>query len=288
MKSQSTLSTPRKSAKTPVRKALRGLFAGTSVAVENGWQPVEALSVGSRVWTFDMGLQPVTRILPVEITMEGVGAKLSKYFMTVPAGTLGNEKDLLFLPSEGLLLECENAKDPFGDPFAVVPVSALDGICGMKRGVPPQPRKLFRLCFEQPQAVYIDSGLLVHCPTFDARFENERPRYDVKTAPEARELLTDLDLAELALREANEDFRVTFEAAAVSREAPGAQKEARDADPETGFALSLRYARAFFNAAREFWRLVAPVLKQLGLIAFRTARKSFGSSRLIRAASRGR
>jgi len=194
---------------------LLGLFSGTLVAVEDGWSPVETLTPGTRVWTFDNGLQTIAEIKARAFAEQGAGAGLWQDLFVVPAGGLSNEQDLLLLPDVGLLLECENAQDQFGDPFAVLPIAVLEGICGIKRGCEPQQRTLFQVRFEREEVVYIDSGILVHCPIADTMREQTSARYDVKTIHEGQKLLTDLDLAMLALREPDEDFRMIFEDAAT-------------------------------------------------------------------------
>jgi hypothetical protein len=192
------------------QQRLLGLFEGTKIATGNGWQAVETLKAGDTVWTFDDGLQPVLDIKHRRLWSEPAEAQRLVPPLLVPAGALANEDDIFVMPSQGLLLECENASDKLGDPYAVVPMLALMGLCGIRAQVPENGLELFLLRFGEEQAVYIDGGLLFHVPVFNVTTsgtaQNASKRYDVKTIKQTKELLTDLDLAELALREPYEDF----------------------------------------------------------------------------------
>ena len=183
--------------------ASRGLFGGTLIGCEDGWRPVESLSAGDLIWTFDNGLRPIKRIKMQELRPKEHNPDLELLVYRVPYGGLGNTEVLTLLPGTGLLLECEKASDAMGDPFAVVPIDALDGVCGVRRDTVPGRIIMYVLTFDQEEAFYIDSGLLVHASPH--RLET-KPRYDRKTVVAAQEMLTDLDLAELALREEYEEF----------------------------------------------------------------------------------
>ncbi len=189
---------------------LLGLFEGTKIATGNGWRAVETLKAGDSVWTFDDGLQPVLDIKRKRLWSERTEKQRLVPPLLVPSGALANEDDFFVMPAQGLLLECENASDELGDPYAVVPMLTLLGLCGIKSQAPENGLELFLLRFGEEQAVYIDGGLLFHVPAImvgaSGPAKNASKRYDVKTIKQAKELLTDLDLAELALREPYEDF----------------------------------------------------------------------------------
>lgn len=194
----------------PLRRAasgeeVHGVMAGTAIASSDGWRPVEALAVGDRVWTFDNGLRPILEIRRTVFGRTQLDREKAPAPLVIPAAALGNEADITLLPHVGLLLECENASDAMGDPFAVIPITALDGICGIHRAPAQRRMEVFSLIFAEEEVIYIDSGLLIHCP-LDADGSSDEAFYDVKTPQAAKAILTDLDLAELALREANEEF----------------------------------------------------------------------------------
>ena len=190
-------------AKTPVS----GLLSGTLVATENGWQRVENLQVGQNALTFDGGQQKILRIDTFTPWADTTNGEAARRLIAVPEGCIGNSEDLVFLPGQGLLLECENAQDAMGDPFAVVPAAALEGVCGIAQTQARPEMVLHALRFARDEVVYIDSGLLAFCRTDRAAGKDAgASRYDIRSVKDARALLTDLDLAELALREADEEF----------------------------------------------------------------------------------
>lgn len=192
------------------RQRVLSVFGGTKLATRKGWQPVETLQAGDAIWTFDDGLQPVLDIRRKRLWSEPSERERLMPPVFVPAGALANEDDIFVMPAQGLLLECENAQDRLGDPYAVIPMLGLIGLCGIKPQLPENGIDLFLLRFSEEQAVYVDGGLLFHVPAFtvaeSGAAQNASKRYDVKSIKEAKALLTDLDLAELALREPYEDF----------------------------------------------------------------------------------
>jgi hypothetical protein len=184
-----------------------GLFAGTLVAGESGWCPVERLSAGDKVCTFDDGLQTV-RDVRTRLLWNGKSDEdPAPVVVEIPGGALANERNLTLLPWQALLLECEMASDAMGDPYAMIPVAALEGVCSISRASVDKPMVLHRLIFDTDQAVYIDSGLIAHCQKETRRrVRSTRSRYAVKSPAAAKALLTDLDLAELAVREPDDEF----------------------------------------------------------------------------------
>ena len=198
---------PSMTSERKARPAAQGLIAGTLVGCEDGWRPVESLAAGDLVWTFDNGLQPVQRIHEHALQSNSDNPNLEVAVFRVPSGGLANEEELVFLPGTGLLLECENASDEMGDPFAVVPVDALEGVCGIERDTAPEAATLHMLVFKQEEAFYIDSGLMVVSrPSRSTQAAENTSNYEFKSVSDAKEMLTDLDLAELALREPEEEF----------------------------------------------------------------------------------
>lgn len=180
-----------------------GLAAGTLVATARGWQGVETLAVGDQVWTFDDGLQTLMGKKRRQLQPVADRRTDDKSLVRIPAYALGNERDIICDAHCGILLECQNAVDPMGEPYAVVPASALVGICGVTTYDLRITISVYALQFSQEQAVYCDSGLPFHCPGLQA---TKQSRYDVKTHTKAKALMTEADIDALAVREPYEDF----------------------------------------------------------------------------------
>lgn len=141
-----------------------GLMAGTHVASSLGWRAVDAIAVGDEVLTFDNAMQPVVEIRREVKWSDFAVIPASRWPVTIPAGALGNRRDLTVLHDQGILVESNAANDPLGDPFAVIPAMALDGSRGVHR-VPPQHQvEAVTLFFEQDQVIYIEGGTLAYCP----------------------------------------------------------------------------------------------------------------------------
>lgn len=175
-----------------------GVSGSTRVAAASGWRSASTLKPGDLVWTFDRGLQPLAD-LRLRARWQHADGDPRAYI--VPEGALANGRDIVLPAHQGLLLECEKASDAMGDPFAVIPVEALDGVVGISVYAPEPDEVLITPVFAGEEVIYIDSGLLLHCPDPECTRGVTAPRYDVLSVEKARALMTDLDLAELALRE---------------------------------------------------------------------------------------
>ncbi len=141
----------------------QGLMAGTRVASNLGWRSVEALAVGDTVLTFDHGMQQIIeirrRVVWIDAAQGGTGLPV-----VVPAGALDNRTELTLLPDQGVLVDCDAAQDMYGDPFAVVPASALEGVRGIHRAAPFQEIEIIAIYFARDEVIYAEGGTLVHCP----------------------------------------------------------------------------------------------------------------------------
>ncbi|MCE8517904.1 Hint domain-containing protein [Ruegeria pomeroyi] len=140
-----------------------GFLAGTMVASNLGWRPVETLKVGDKVLTFDHAMQTVADIQRETVLLpHGLPATLHP--VRLPRGVCHNRRDLWLMPDQGLLVECEAALDVLGDPFAVVPVRLLCGYRGIDAGRPGERVEITTLAFHQDEVIYVEGGLLAHCP----------------------------------------------------------------------------------------------------------------------------
>ena len=101
----------------------------------------------------------------------------------VPVDALGNRVELVLLPDQGVLVESDATSDMHGDPFAIVPAIALEGVRGIARCAPQQQIELLAIYFDDEQVVYAEGGALLHCPTcvpaLDALLSTQPSAYDV-------------------------------------------------------------------------------------------------------------
>lgn len=142
-----------------------GLVAGTLVATDLGWQPVEDLQAGERVVTFDNGMQPLKAVRISTLWTAGSHAPRAVWPLTVPARALGNRTDIRLLPEQALLIESDAAEDLYGDPFTMVAAGSLEGYKGITRTAPEREMTVVTLEFERDEVVYAGGTTLVHCPS---------------------------------------------------------------------------------------------------------------------------
>lgn len=141
-----------------------GLMAGTTVASNLGWRPIEALTAGDSVLTFDNGMQVITEVRRMSFWTDAPDTNPALWPVIVPAGAMDNRQELTLLADQGVLVESDAAADMYGDPFAVIPAYTLDGIRGIFRKAPAEKIELIAVYFEAEQVIYAEGGALVHCP----------------------------------------------------------------------------------------------------------------------------
>ncbi|WP_300519404.1 Hint domain-containing protein [Aliiroseovarius sp.] len=142
---------------------LHGFAAGTVVATHLGWRPVEAVTIGDYVMTFDNDMQPITAVTRGASCLATGDFPEHLLPIEVPAGVLGNDRTMIVLPEQSVMVESDAAEELLGDPFALIPARALLGFRGIDLLHPAHPIDVVTLHFEQDQVIYADGGALVFC-----------------------------------------------------------------------------------------------------------------------------
>ncbi|WP_168192270.1 Hint domain-containing protein [Pararhodobacter marinus] len=140
-----------------------GLIAGTRVATDMGWLPVEELRAGDRVATFDNGMRPLRAVHVSSLHTDIAGAPRSVWPLSLPAGALGNRSALRVLPGQAVLIESDAAEALFGDAFTLVPAAVLDGHNGIAPVEPDHEISIVTLVFDGAEVIYVDGTLLAQC-----------------------------------------------------------------------------------------------------------------------------
>lgn len=142
-----------------------GIVAGTIVATPMGWRPIEAVIAGDSVMTFDGGMQRVQAVSRSILWMDqDAECPESMWPLAIPAGLIGNRRELVLLPEQNIVLESDAAEEAFGDPFALVPAMALLDLPGVERQRPEKMVEVIQLAFENDQVIFADVSALVFCP----------------------------------------------------------------------------------------------------------------------------
>lgn len=141
-----------------------GLVAGTRLATNLGWRPVEAIAVGDELLTFDHGPQRVSAVSRELLFTRGDVRPVQARLIEVPAQALGNALPLTLLPDAAVMIESDVAEELFGCPFALVPARALVGYRGIGQQGAPRPLEVVTLHCEEDEIVYAEGGALVFCP----------------------------------------------------------------------------------------------------------------------------
>jgi hypothetical protein len=97
------------------------------------------------------------------------------------------------MPDQGILVECDAVADPLGDPFAVLPAQALHGYRGIALTPTDSSFETTILGFARDEAIYLEGGMLAHCPRPRALFGDEAPAplYEVVDRDAARRMVAE-------------------------------------------------------------------------------------------------
>lgn len=176
-----------------------GLLAGTRIATNVGWRPVEALAEGDQVLTFDGGLKTLVRVDRTVNWMSDAPCPESAAPLAVPAGLLGNQEPMYVLPQQGIVVESDLAEERTGDPFAVIPAGALRGLLGVKPVTPASPHAVIHLVFKEDQIVFAGNGALILCSTatgvLDQILAGPDAPYAILSGAEAENITEDFVMA---------------------------------------------------------------------------------------------
>ena len=174
-----------------------GLVASTMVATSRGWQFAGDIKPGDRVLTFDAGLQKVTQVIRELPWSEDSECPQSLWPLEVPAGAFGNTRPFHLLGNQNIMVESDAAEDMFGDPFSVIPASALQGLRGIERVPPRDGMEIIHVYFAEEQVVFGEHGALYLCPSsrdmMDMALEHANdPLYSILPLAEARVVASSL------------------------------------------------------------------------------------------------
>jgi len=141
-----------------------GIAAGTLVATPKGWRAVETINPGDLVRTADGGMQAVEEVTRDLIWSDQMMNEPANWPLMVPAGALGNDTPLTLLPRQPVMAEKAGVQNIFGDPFAMIPVAALEGFRKITRMAPAERMEIITLQFAQDAVVPTNGGALLSCP----------------------------------------------------------------------------------------------------------------------------
>lgn len=143
------------------RPAAAGLLSGTRVATPRGWTPVEELNAGDEVITFDHDVQELRSIS--RRLYPGRRDASAKPLVRVPAGLLGNDRPMMLMPGQGVIVESDLAEVTYGDPFALITAEGLADLPGVEQMMPDVAIVAVTLSFDRDEIVFADGQSLIHC-----------------------------------------------------------------------------------------------------------------------------
>ena len=162
------------------------MTAGTMVETETGWTPVERLSLGDAIYTFDGGLAPIAGLRQTRLTP---GAQL----WHVPGGVLNNCDDMYLTQDQHVMIFDDNAEDLYDTPYVLVPVPALQGFRGTRQ-IDSLPGTIaVEVTFAAEEVIFANSGTMLRCAAQTGKADGF---FRTLTNAEARILLALLDTDE--------------------------------------------------------------------------------------------
>lgn len=168
-----------------------GLVGGTMLATSRGWMAAGDLKPGDLVLTFDAGLQQVTQIKREMPWDEAHECPQALWPLEVPAGAFGNDRPYYLMGGQHIMVESDAAEDMFGDPFSVIPASALQGVRRIEKAPPKDAMEIVHIYFSEEEVVFGEHGALYLCPSsrdvVDMAFEGAKdPLYSILPPAEAQ------------------------------------------------------------------------------------------------------
>ncbi|MEO0371019.1 MAG: Hint domain-containing protein [Pseudomonadota bacterium] len=168
-----------------------GLVGSTVLATSRGWMSAADLRPGDLVLTFDAGLQTVTQVTRETPWTEPEDCPEALWPLEVPTGAFGNDRPFLLMSGQNIMIESDAAEDMYGDPFSVIPASALQGVRRIEKAPPKQAMEIVHIYFSDEQIVFGEFGALYLCPSsqdvVDMALEGARdPLYSILPLAEAR------------------------------------------------------------------------------------------------------
>ncbi len=138
--------------------AVAGILAGSLVETRAGWRPVETLSQGDEVSTYDGGFRAVRQIARRRARLASVTEVVH-----VPGGALGNCCGLKLMPGQHVFVASSVVEQVLDCAGVLVRADALVGHRGTSRRPCVKPDEAFELRFATDEIVYVNSGMLIHC-----------------------------------------------------------------------------------------------------------------------------
>lgn len=135
-----------------------GILAGSLVETGAGWRPVETLSRGVRVATYDGGFCPLIRV-----ERRHLWPVAGAHLIHVPGGALDNCADFALMPGQQVLIASDIAEAVLDSAAVLVPAASLIGYRGIARQPLDRPAEVLSLIFAGEEVVYVNSGALIHC-----------------------------------------------------------------------------------------------------------------------------
>lgn len=162
------------------------MTAGTMVETESGWMPVERLSLGDAIYTFDGGLAPIAGLRQTRLSP---GAQL----WHVPGGALNNCDDMYLTRDQHVMIFDDNAEDLYDTPYVLVPAPALQGFRGTRQ-IDSLPNAVaVEVTFATEEVVFANTGMMLRCAAQNGKTDGF---FRTLTTAEARILLALLDTDE--------------------------------------------------------------------------------------------
>lgn len=183
-----------------------GFLPTTRVETAHGFKQVRALRPGDKIYTFDGGLR---QVINIRHTVPRLCAMVK-----IPAGALGNDRDLE-LPSDMLTtLDMDTADRLFGTPLVVCKLISLVGHQGITTTLPQNFARV-HLEFSEEELVWSEGAMLINSATAE-----DELFYPLLSLAETRQLLASNEGRALATAGYKEDMPTT-----AAKGASGAEEQ---------------------------------------------------------------
>ncbi|PTX54451.1 Hint domain-containing protein [Litoreibacter ponti] len=142
-----------------------GIFAGTRLATDYAWTPVEELQVGDTVLTAEHGAQEIVSIEHRSLSVSAARANAKQWPLLVPEGAIGNTRAMLVSPDMRLVIEDEAAATLFGEPCVSLRAENLIGYRGIARARISGDLSHVTLRLAGEETLVVEGGVYIDLPS---------------------------------------------------------------------------------------------------------------------------
>lgn len=149
-----------------------GILQGTLVETNCGSIDISQVKAGDYLATFEHGMQPVVDVSTSTAWTSNAICTKAFWPFYVPEMVLDNSQPVIIMPEHQVLFNSDILMEETGNPYALVPITALEDFCGIHKIVPTKRVLSYNVKFAKTELLILNGGTILNCKA-DTDFMNE-------------------------------------------------------------------------------------------------------------------